>query len=104
MTLADQAGEDIGGGAVVLDALGQFVALRLDPLVLGNLLLNVELLLLGDQPLRVHLLPGAAALRSDLEHVRANALADYKESSASTWTYGRRRSSSGMQPRGRGPS
>ena len=67
MALADQVRKNVGGCAIVLDTFGQLIALRLDPVVLGKFLLDVQLLLLFDQPLSIKLLFGAAALRADLE-------------------------------------
>ena len=69
MALADQVRENVGGCAIVLDTFGQLVALRLDPVVLGKFLLDVQLFLLFDEPLGIDLLLGATSLRADLEHV-----------------------------------
>ena len=76
MALADEGREDVGGCAVVLGTFGQLIALRLDPVVLGKLLLDVQLLLLFDQPLGIKLLLGAAALRADLEQMGTIAAND----------------------------
>ena len=67
MALADQIRENVGGCAIVLDAFSQLVALRLDRVVLGKFLLDVQLLLLFNQPLGIELLLGAAALRADFK-------------------------------------
>ena len=69
MALADQIGEDISGGAVVLHALGKLVTLCLDCIVLGKFLLNFQLLLLSDQSLGVHFLLGTATLRTNFQHM-----------------------------------
>ena len=62
VALADQIGEDVGGGAVVVNALSKPVTLCLDRVVLSKFLLDVQLLLLGDCALSINLLLGAAAL------------------------------------------
>ena len=62
VALADEVGEDVGGGAVVVNALSKPVTLCLDRVVLGKFLLDVQLLLLGDCALSINLLLGAAAL------------------------------------------
>ena len=69
MALADQGREDVRSCAIVLGTFGQLVALRLDSVELGKFLLDIQLLLLFDEPLGIDLLLGATSLRADLEHV-----------------------------------
>ena len=69
MALADQGREDIRSCAIVLGTFSQLIALRLDPIELSKFLLDVQLLLLFDQPLGIDLLLGAASLRTNLKQV-----------------------------------
>ena len=62
VAFADQGREDVRSCAIVFDTLGQLITLRLDRIELCKFLLDVQLLLLGNQPLGIDLLLSAAAL------------------------------------------
>ena len=79
VALADQGREYVRSCAIVFDTLGQLITLRLDRIELCKFLLNVQLLLLGNQPLSIDFLLGAASLSADLEHVGSVAANDYHE-------------------------
>ena len=59
--------------------MSQPITLCLDRFVLSKLLLDFELLLLGNQALSIHLLFRAATFRSDLEHMGSSASDDYDD-------------------------
>ena len=77
--LLDEAGELHVGALVVLRLLSETIFIRLQLLVRRQLLLDLQLLLLGLHLVGVNLLLRAAAGRLRLQHVRPDALADYQD-------------------------
>ena len=72
--LLHQLGEDVPGGAVLLQLCGQLLILRLQLLGLGQACLDLRLLLCRNILLRGDLLGGPSALTARLVHGHAHAL------------------------------
>ena len=66
MSLTDEVSKDIGSSAIVLHLLCQIVPLGFKAIVIGCLLLDLNLFLLGKQSQSIQFLPGSTTLSADL--------------------------------------